>query len=1064
MFRKTAIAHSVALAIGAITTGALVSPAAYAQSNTTGTIYGQVAQPSGAEILAENVDSGIKRTVRPDASGRFSLVSLPTGIYRVSLIRNGAVVEKRENVEVIVSQGSEISFAGVQVVEVRGSGIRKLDLTSAGSTTVFTAKDLERVPVASNVGAVIQLAPNTTRGDSRYGNSNGGGAPSFGGASASENAYYINGFPVTTLLTQVGFSQLPFNSIAQAQVLTGGYGAEFGRSTGGVVNLITKRGGNQFEAGGAISFEPSSLRAKERDQLYENNGTTLDGKYRWYNQLNKQDRTVISAYASGPIVKDKLFFFASVEQTKLDRDQIRTANTSATYVAPAATISSSFQERDVTTPRYLIKLDYALTDDHQFEYTRISDKVKDDRKYFGFDYRTLQRTDVQNGGVKYLNWGPAPTVAAAQGAVVDILKYTGYVTQDLTLTALIGQTKTDHDQKPDGYNPSLPQVLFPGDVQAPSLAGQYTNFQTATGTILVPGAYDKNKGARVDIEYKLSSSHLLRGGIDYNKIQSKAGTSTAGGSVWTYGKTDPAVPLDGSTQPTNSVLTNPLAQAGYYVARTVSSTSATPTVIQTAEYIEDKWQVNKDTLLVLGLRNEGFDNRNGDNQSFVKLSKQLAPRISATWDPIGDQSTKLFGSVGRYHVPLPTNVAVRGAGSSLNTTENFVYTGIDPATGAPTGLTPISPRYSANNEFGQAKDPRTVAGKNLKGNYQDELALGIERALAPGLNGGAKFTYRTLKTAIDDHCDNRPFLAWAARNNVDVEGWSGKWTSANPAERELQTGYSCALFNPGLDNTFELNLRDLIAGNDGKLTSIHLTAAELGLPKVKRTYMALDFFLEHPFDGKWTGKVTYTYSKNKGNAEGQLLSDIGQGDVSTTQNYDYPEFSVNANGLLPNDRTHKIKAFGYYQATSEFGIGGTLVLSSGRPKNCIGNAPVPVAQDSDGNPIQTPYGPGSPVTNYSGYGSAYFFCNGQASTRGTAGKLPTEFNFDTSLVYAPEYVKGLRLRVDIFNLFNRQVAEVVEERYNSPGGASTVWNRYNTVESYSAPRSVKFTAAYDIKF
>jgi outer membrane receptor protein involved in Fe transport len=1030
MLKRTVVARSIAIAFGVITLGAGVAPTAYAQSNTTGSIYGSVGQSAGTEVVVENTAGGFKRAAKPDASGRYNLVSLPTGTYTVTLLRNGTVVEKRSNVEVLLTQGIEVSFVGTTVVEIRGSAIRKLDMSSVGSTTIFTAKELDRLPVASNVGAIIQLAPNTTRGDSRYG---GAGAPSFGGAAASENAYYVNGFPVTTLLTQVGFSQLPFNAIAQAQVLTGGYGAEFGRSVGGVVNIITKRGTNDFEVGGQVSFEPRALRSQERTQYFESVGTALDGKIRFYNALNQQDRTVVSAYGSGAIIKDKLFFYASVENTRLNRDFVNTANASATYTASAATQSTAFQERVLRNPRYLLKFDFALTDEHNFEYTRISDKYDDSRSNYGFNYATLQRTTVQNGGTRYTNWGPTP-VAAQQGSTVDIAKYTGYITPDLTITALAGRTRSEHEAAPAGYNPSIPQVSFNSAVQAPGLT--YTTAQGVTANQLLPGAFDENKGVRFDVEYKLGSSHTLRAGIDYNKIKSLSGSSTAGGTLWTYFKaTDPRAVIDKNTAAPASITGNALAQQGYYVQRSVSSTGSTPQVDQNAQYIEDKWQVNKDLLLVLGLRNEGFDNKNGDGQSYIKLNKQIAPRIQATWDPIGDQNTKISGSAGRYHVPLPTNVAIRAAGSSLNAQQNYVYTGTDPVTGVPTGLTQLSGFYSPNNELGQAKDPAEVAAKNMKGNYQDELSIGIERALMPGLNAGAKFTYRSLQTAIDDHCDDRPFQAWATKNNIDASNW----------------GYNCALFNPGMGNTFTIDLN-----GDGKKENIYLSAADLGIPKVKRIYSALDFFVERPFDGKWTGKVTYTYSKNYGNTEGQTLSDIGQADVATTQAYDFPEFSMGSNGLLPNNRTHKVKAFGYYQATSEFGIGSALVLSSGRPKNCIGNAPV------TSSTLGTPFIPGtSPVTNYSGYGSAYFYCNGVSTPRGSQGTLPSEFSVDTNIVYQPEALKGLKLKLDIFNLFNRQVAEVIEERYNTGTGIRTT---YGAVQSYSAPRYMKLTATYDKKF
>lgn len=1040
MIRKTAIARSIALAFGLATAGLTLAPTAFAQSNTTGTIYGTVPAAAGAEVVVESKETGFKRTIKPDASGRFNLTSIPAGTYSVSLVRNGQVVSKQEGIEVRISQGSEVTLSGTQTVQIRASRIAKIDTSSATSAAVFTAKDLERLPVAGNVGAIIQLAPNTTRGDARYG---GAGAPAFGGSSASENAFYINGFPVTTLLTQVGFSQLPFNSIGQAQVLTGGYGAEFGRSTGGVVNIITKRGSNEWEVGGQISFEPRRTRAKEKNMYYEPNGTlngnnvagsTWNGVLRVYNADNEQDRTIIGAYAGGPLIKDKLFFFGSFEQTRTNRDSVRLANASATYNNTAATNAAAWEERQITIPRYLLKFDWAITDNHTLEYTRVYDKVKDDRKYSGFNYATLTRNGVQSGGANYVNWGPTP-VAAAQGATVDIVKYTGYLTDNLTVTALVGRTSTPHSLKPVGYNPAFPQVA----ITAPAPGITYVNNQTIAGNLLVEGAFDKNSGKRFDVEYKLGSSHKLRAGLDYNTIKSYSGQATAGGSLYTYAQTNPAVPLDTKTAATNTVAGNALAQLGYYVARNVTSTGSRPTVDQQAQYIEDQWQVTKDLLLILGLRNEGFNNKNGDGQSYIKLSKQLAPRLAATWDLKGDASSVLKGTFGRYHVPVPTNVAIRGAGSSLVAQQNFVYTGVDPATGAPTGTTAISPLYSNNNELGQARDPREVAAKDIKGNYQDELTLGIQQAVARGWVAGAKFTYRSLKTAIDDHCDPRPFVAWGNRNGV-----------ANADN--FESLYHCALFNPGLDNRFTQDLN-----GDGTLENIYLTAAELGFPKVKRTYTALDLELEHPFDGKWWGKVTYTLSRNAGNTEGQLLSDIGQGDVSTTQAFDFPEFSVNSNGLLPNDRKHQLKLFGFYQATPEWGFGGNMTFASGRPRNCIGNAPTSAA-NSD------PFVQGGVVNNYAGYGSAYFFCRGVAAPRGSLGRLSAEFNVDLGLKYSPQWMPGLSLKADFFNVFDRQVGEVIEERFNAAGGSSLVRNTYGAIVGYSAPRSAKFTIAYDKKF
>jgi len=111
-----------------------------------------------------------------------------------------------------------------------------IDVSNTNNGAVFTARQLAALPIAQNLSGIIQLAPGTSRGNPRI------GGDSFGGAGVTENAYFINGFPVTNVYRQIGSTTLPFFAIAQAQILQGGYSAEFGRSTGGVVNITTKSG------------------------------------------------------------------------------------------------------------------------------------------------------------------------------------------------------------------------------------------------------------------------------------------------------------------------------------------------------------------------------------------------------------------------------------------------------------------------------------------------------------------------------------------------------------------------------------------------------------------------------------------------------------------------------------------------------------------------------------------------------------------------------------------------------------------------------------------------------
>ena len=127
-FKRTVFAHAVLLAIAAT-----VSTGAMAQSNATGNIFGQA--KSGETVLIES-DTGVKRTIAPDSNGRFQALSLPTGNYKVSLQKGGAVVSSK-NVEVLIGQGSEVSFATLDAVVVTGQA-RKLDVTTANAGNVFT--------------------------------------------------------------------------------------------------------------------------------------------------------------------------------------------------------------------------------------------------------------------------------------------------------------------------------------------------------------------------------------------------------------------------------------------------------------------------------------------------------------------------------------------------------------------------------------------------------------------------------------------------------------------------------------------------------------------------------------------------------------------------------------------------------------------------------------------------------------------------------------------------------------------------------------------------------------
>lgn len=258
--RRTALAVAISLGFAG---------AAQAQS-AEGTLFGSAA--AGATVSIVNLDTGLQRQAKAEAGGNFVFSKLPPGRYRVT---SGSVTRE---VEVALGSGTQVKLTVQEMerIEISGRATRtSIDVTSVESNTVFTAEQLRALPVARNIDAVALLAPGVVKGDADLGDR--GGLPSFAGASVAENGYYINGFDVTNIRNFLSYANLPFEAIAQQQIKTGGYGAEYGRSLGGVISLLTKQGTNEWKAGGAVYWEPQSLRSKGRKVA--NNETDLDSAF-----------------------------------------------------------------------------------------------------------------------------------------------------------------------------------------------------------------------------------------------------------------------------------------------------------------------------------------------------------------------------------------------------------------------------------------------------------------------------------------------------------------------------------------------------------------------------------------------------------------------------------------------------------------------------------------------------------------------------------------------------------------------------------------------------------------
>jgi len=1001
-----------ALAIGLAMS--LVGGSAFAQSRSAGSIFGDAA--AGSQIKIVSTDTGLTRTLTADAKGRYRAVELPIGSYSVTAVSGGETVGAPR--EVYVTAGStEVNFiSGAQelgAVTVTATSLPAIDVSRVDTFTELSSTILNNVPVARDITQAAVLAPSVNPADSRYGNS-----VSFGGAAASENAYYINGYPVTNALTNIGSTTLPFDAIQSEQVLTGGYSARYGRSTGGVINVVTKSGSNEWKFGALTTWTPESLRSGRKDIYYAaDTGAAVAGQRYSDRGAISDSSLTYGAYAAGPLVKDRLFLYVSGEWTQRNLDQGSVRGGSATQ---------GYTENETKSPRWLTKIDWNINDSNILELTAISDKSGQSIDNFSWKFADSTHGTDKTGGYRYKD-----------GGETYIGKFTSYLTDNLTLSAMYGKQDTVHYSSPFGYNPN---DVYVTDVRPAHSDNPVTGLQPYA-SIDDPGAYDKTDGYRIDLDWRLGD-HDLSFGYDVSNSESQAGTTTSGpGYRWIYYHTDTgATDQGGYTTTPNSD----------YVDQLVFGNGGQFKVEQKAFYLEDRWQLTDRWLLSLGVRNDSFTNYNSDGIAYVEQKNQWAPRLGFSWDVNGDSSLKIYGNAGRYFLAMPLNVAVRGAAGSTYTETYYTYTSIDPTTGVPQGLQLIGGPYSSNNEFGQAPDPRTVAAQNLKSHYQDEYILGMQQAIGSNWNWGARLQYRDLKSAIDDQCDNRPMLKYMVDNNIAID----------PA---YNFSPDCRLFNPGEDNVMLLDIPDAAGSTD--LVAVPYSAKDMGV-YLKRRYIGMDLFIEHPFDGKWFGRVDYTLSHNYGNDEGQLDSDIGQGDVSQTVLFDHKELMEYGGGNLPNDRRHVVKAYGFYQLTPEWRAGAALVARTGRPKQCLGYYQ---GADTDGyNPPGAPNADGTGTTQdgfefwdtYLNYGPYYHYCGGSPTARGAKGRTPVDFQLSLNAAYMPTWAPGLAFKVDVFNVLNKQVAQNITE-IGENGGPNVVYSSRGRVISYGAPRSVRFTINYD---
>lgn len=324
---------------------------AAAQGITTGTIVGVVADPQGAvipgaRVTATNDATGVVLTTTSLSAGDFAFHAVPIGRYTVKVAASGFSLATVSNVQVNAGVTSDLKQIGMkigatQVVQVSGSGEELLNPTQSQVTTTFSSQSLEQVPLNNGFDTITEVIPGvvSTHGDN-FSNTNGDNF-SVNGQSGRANNFELDGQNNND--NSIGGPQIFFgnqDAIAQIQVITDDYSAQYGRNAGAVVNYITKSGTNQFHGSAFELYQGQALSSMTNSDKQPLFGYCAPGESAAATGCAPpvMPRFVENRFGGtlgGPILRNHLFFFGSTYWDRLFTGV--TPSESLPYVTPTPT-------------------------------------------------------------------------------------------------------------------------------------------------------------------------------------------------------------------------------------------------------------------------------------------------------------------------------------------------------------------------------------------------------------------------------------------------------------------------------------------------------------------------------------------------------------------------------------------------------------------------------------------------------------------------------------------------------------------------------------------------------
>lgn len=676
----------------------------------TGTISGRVLDQDGggvpgATITVTSPNLQGERVVVSSMYGDYSIPLLPPGDYTVRVELSGfQTVTKQVAVAATQTVSLDLSLAlGTLQESVTVTASATPFLETATNATSVRQELTQTLPTSRTLVAAVLLAPNV---HATGPNSTNGadGSLAIGGAMSFDSLYLLNGVQITENLRGQPYTLFIEDAIQETTISTSGISAEYGRFGGGVVNAITKSGGNMFSGSYRQSFNNDSWRTLTP---YEK---ALAEPARSAARLDKTVPTY-EYTVGGPILRDRLWFFTAGRIQK--QESART--TTGTNIPYTFTNDEK---------RYEGKLTYSPASQHTVRgtFTKIEQQLTNQNFGTPLDLRTL-----------YNQGQPQDLVA---------FNYNGIYGTNLAIEGQYSLRHFTFEDSGDNFRDDFNQATLLIDrarggtgfrYWAPTFSSRLTE-QRDNSEYIAKGTYfasTKGYGSHsVTFGFDSFNDHRLANNYQSQTDYRVLGTSTIirGSDVY------PVFLSDGSTL----IQWDPLTVASQGTDLRTNSAFA-----------NDSWRLNHVTLN-LGLRfdkNDGVDAVGGK----ISNSSRWSPRVGVTWDPRKDGRWTVSGSFAKYASALTTAIAENSPGGNPASYQ-FPYTG--PSVNADASAPLVTPDaaiatvfnwFNANGGTNRAFTSATIPGVNvfiddsLQSPYALEYAGGISRTL--GQRGTMRFDY-----------------------------------------------------------------------------------------------------------------------------------------------------------------------------------------------------------------------------------------------------------------------------------------------------------------------------------